>query len=124
MGEQSQLRGAKLTVAALPGLTAEWLDRELECHSAHITLGRTASTPEDPFWLPDSTVDIDVRPTKKTALPSGSRGFRRPTLAKFSPARRRSPRRSGRPPPRRGLGTSGGMGPTRTAERRANAGSP
>ncbi len=63
-GEQSQLRGAKLTVAALPGVTAEWLDRELECHSAHITLGRTASTPEDPFWLPGSTVDIDVRPTK------------------------------------------------------------
>jgi hypothetical protein len=63
-GEQSQLRGATLTVSALPGVTAEWLDRELECHGARLALGKATSTPEDPFWLPGSTVDIDVRPTK------------------------------------------------------------
>jgi hypothetical protein len=63
-GEQSQLRGAVLTIGALPGVTAEWLDRELECHGARLTLGRVHSTPEDPFWLPGSTVDIDVRPAK------------------------------------------------------------
>ena len=53
-----------LTFGALPGETAEWLDRELECHGARLTLGRVQSTPEDPFWVPGSTVDIDVRPTK------------------------------------------------------------
>jgi hypothetical protein len=63
-GEQSQLRGAVLTVNALPGVTAEWLDRELECHSARLTLGQSKSTPDDPFWLPGSSLDIDVRPAK------------------------------------------------------------
>jgi len=63
-GGQSQLRGALLTVNALPGVTAEWLDRELECHGARLALGRVTSTPDDPFWLPGSSVDIDVRPTK------------------------------------------------------------
>jgi hypothetical protein len=63
-GEQTQLRGAVLMVNALPGVTAEWLDRELECHGARLTLGRAQSSPEDPFWLPGSSVDIDVRPAK------------------------------------------------------------
>jgi hypothetical protein len=63
-GEQSHLRGALLTVSALPGVTAEWLDRELECHSASLALGLVKATAEDPFWLPGSTVDIDVRPAK------------------------------------------------------------
>lgn len=63
-GEQSHLRGALLTVSALPGVTAEWLDRELECHSASVALGLVKTTAEDPFWLPGSTVDIDVRPAK------------------------------------------------------------
>jgi hypothetical protein len=63
-GNQSQLRGAVLTVNALPGVTAEWLDRELECHGARATLGRAAPASDDPFWLPGSSVDIDVRPAK------------------------------------------------------------
>jgi hypothetical protein len=63
-GEQSQLRGAVLTISALPGVTAEWLDRELECHGARLALGQVKSSPADPFWLPGSTVDIDVRPAK------------------------------------------------------------
>jgi hypothetical protein len=63
-GEESRLRGAVLTISALPGVTAEWLDRELECHGARVALGRATSTPEDPFWLPGSSVDIDVRPAK------------------------------------------------------------
>jgi hypothetical protein len=63
-GEQSQLRGAILTFGALPGETAEWLDRELECHSARLTLGRAQPVPDDPFWLSGSALDIDVRPTK------------------------------------------------------------
>lgn len=63
-GGEAHLRGALLTVSALPGVTAEWLDRELECHSASAVLGQVKATPDDPFWLPDSTVDIDVRPAK------------------------------------------------------------
>jgi hypothetical protein len=67
-GSQSQLRGAVLTFGALPGETAEWLDRELECHNARLTLGETQSMPDDPFWLAGSAVDIDVRPTSDGLL--------------------------------------------------------
>jgi hypothetical protein len=63
-GDQARLRGALLTVSALPGVTPEWLDRELECHSAGLTLGQLKSIPEDPFWLSGAVVDIDVRPAK------------------------------------------------------------
>ncbi|MGA3123601.1 MAG: hypothetical protein ABSF69_22775 [Polyangiaceae bacterium] len=63
-GETSKLRGAKITINALPGITAEWLDRELECHNARITLGQAQPTPDDPFWLSGATLDIDVRPAK------------------------------------------------------------
>jgi hypothetical protein len=63
-GEESRLRGAIVKVNALPGVSAEWLDRELECHSARLTLGRVQSSPDDPFWLPGSIVDVDVRPAK------------------------------------------------------------
>jgi len=61
MGRQSELRGATVVVAALPGMTAEWLDRALECHSAREVLGHAAVASADPFWLPGSSVDIDVR---------------------------------------------------------------
>src|SRR5580704_10201038 len=40
-GPESELRGATVSVASLPGVTAEWLDRVLECHSAKATLGHT-----------------------------------------------------------------------------------
>jgi hypothetical protein len=63
-GEESRLRGAIVTVNALQGMSAEWLDRELECHGARLILGRIQSSPDDPFWLPGSTVDVDVRPAK------------------------------------------------------------
>ncbi len=64
LGDQARLRGALLTVSALPGVTAEWLDRELECHGARVVLGRVKPLSDDPFWLPGSKVDIDVRPVK------------------------------------------------------------
>jgi hypothetical protein len=60
-GHQEELRGATVVVAALPGMTAEWLDRALECHSAKEALGHVPPAPDDPFFLPGSTVDIDVR---------------------------------------------------------------
>jgi hypothetical protein len=63
-GNQSDLRGAIMTVAALAGVTDVWLDRALECHSAKEMLGHIPASSDDPFWLPGSTVDIDVRSAK------------------------------------------------------------
>jgi hypothetical protein len=63
-GLSHELRGATITVAALPGVTPEWLDRALECHSAKETLGHAPAPSNDPFWLPDSLVDIEVRSAK------------------------------------------------------------
>jgi hypothetical protein len=53
-------------VRALRGVTAEWLDRALECHSARRVLGRipASDAPNDPFWLPGSVVDIDAESAK------------------------------------------------------------
>jgi hypothetical protein len=59
-GVQSTLRGAVLTVNALPGLTAEWLDRALECHGAKAMLGHAAAAANDPFFVPGTFVDVDV----------------------------------------------------------------
>jgi hypothetical protein len=60
---QDTLQGATVTVAAQPGMTAEWLDRVLECHSAAETLGQTAGY-RDPFYLPDAVVEIMVQPAR------------------------------------------------------------
>jgi hypothetical protein len=60
---REQLHGAIVTVAAEPGVTAEWLNRVLECHSAGATLGQTADD-GDPFFLPGTVVDITVQPAK------------------------------------------------------------
>ncbi len=62
-GETSRLFGALVRVRAVQGMTAEWLDRALECHSARRVLGRIPDTmmPNDPFWLPGRMVDIDAQ---------------------------------------------------------------
>jgi uncharacterized protein (DUF1501 family) len=59
----AELRGATVTVAAEPGVTAEWLNRALECHSAGATLGQVADD-GDPFFLPGAWVDITVQSAK------------------------------------------------------------
>ena len=56
-----EVLGAVIFVRAMKGVTPEWLDRALECHSARRVLGRVADIPGDPFWLPGRTVSIDVR---------------------------------------------------------------
>jgi hypothetical protein len=61
---ESRLQGVVLTVLAQPGVTDVWLDRALECHSARASLGHIAAAADDPFYLPGSSVDIDVRPAK------------------------------------------------------------
>jgi hypothetical protein len=42
-------------------MTAESLDRALECHSAKAALGDSHGAWDDPFFLPGSFVAIDVR---------------------------------------------------------------
>jgi hypothetical protein len=61
-GPEKRLTGALIRIRPTQGMTAQWLDRALECHSARRTLGQSTETliANDPFWLPDSTVDIDV----------------------------------------------------------------
>lgn len=63
IGHWSMLAGIVITVRALPGVTAEWLTRELECHSARRVAGITQDTsmPNDPFWLPGRMVQIDAQ---------------------------------------------------------------
>jgi hypothetical protein len=63
-GTLPELQGAMIRVRPAPGMTGEWLDRALECHSAERVLGQIPSSelPNDPFWLPGNrTVDIDAR---------------------------------------------------------------
>jgi hypothetical protein len=61
-GCYKRLAGVVITIKALKGFSAEWLDRALECHSARRVLGKIppGDIPDDPFWLPGKTVDIDV----------------------------------------------------------------
>lgn len=60
-GCYKRLAGAVIKIKAMQGFTAEWLDRALECHSARRVLGKIPpGDPNDPFWLPGKTVDIDV----------------------------------------------------------------
>ena len=60
-GQQEEVTGAVVRVRSLKGFTPEWLDRALECHGARRVLGKTPEVPNDPFWLPDGMVDIDVQ---------------------------------------------------------------
>jgi hypothetical protein len=54
--------GTKLVVKAPPGVSAEGMARILRCHSARALLGQVDATlfAYDPFFLPDTWVDIDV----------------------------------------------------------------
>jgi hypothetical protein len=60
---ESHMRGAKIRLRPGPGLTKESIQLALECHEALVTLGRAASPPEDPYFLPDTWLDIDVDST-------------------------------------------------------------
>jgi len=65
-GSESRLYGAQIRIRAAQGVTAQWLDRALECHGArrmlqHASADRLAN---DPFWLPGRMVDIDAQPAR------------------------------------------------------------
>jgi hypothetical protein len=61
---EDRVAGAKLLVRPPDGVTAELMVRTLQCHSARVLLGQVsgALVPNDPYWLPDAWVDIDVKP--------------------------------------------------------------
>jgi hypothetical protein len=62
--EEDRVSGAKLLIRPQEGVTADRLTRVLQCHSARVLLGQVDRSllPDDPTWLPDAWVDIDVTP--------------------------------------------------------------
>jgi hypothetical protein len=54
------LRGAKIHVRPLPGISKETLTRTLECHEAGVVLGTVPATEGDPYTLPQHWLDFDV----------------------------------------------------------------
>ena len=58
-----QVFGVRLVERPPPGVTADAAARVLRCHGARAVLGALdrVTLSNDPYWLPDSWVDIDVR---------------------------------------------------------------
>jgi hypothetical protein len=61
---EERVNGAQLLVRPPPGVSPEDLTRDLQCHSAALVLGQVSSpdVADDPYWLPNSWVNIEVRP--------------------------------------------------------------
>jgi len=61
---EERVNGAKLTVRPPEGVSAEQLTRVLQCHSARALLGQlnSGTIRNDPYWLADTWVTIDVKP--------------------------------------------------------------
>jgi hypothetical protein len=60
---EERVNGAKLYLRPRPDVTSEQLMRVLRCHGARALLAQLsgAAVPDDPYWLADTWVDIDVR---------------------------------------------------------------
>ena len=61
---EERVTGARLLVRAPEGVSAERLQRILQCHSAQVLLGQVDPSrfADEPYWLPDAWVDIHVQP--------------------------------------------------------------
>ena len=60
---EHRVNGAKLVIRPPEGVSAERMTRILQCHSARQLLGQSDSElANDPYWLPDSWIDIRVTP--------------------------------------------------------------
>jgi hypothetical protein len=57
---EERVSGAKLVVRPPAGITADQMTRALQCHSARVVLGQAAGEQDDPTWLPNSWIDIEV----------------------------------------------------------------
>jgi hypothetical protein len=62
--EEDRVSGAKLLIRPPEGVSADRLTRVLQCHSARVLLGQIdrSQLPDDPYWLPDAWLDIEVTP--------------------------------------------------------------
>jgi hypothetical protein len=62
--DEDRVSGAKLLIRPPQGVTADRFALALQCHSARVLLGQVdrSQLPDDPTWLPDAWVDIDVTP--------------------------------------------------------------
>lgn len=56
-----ELEGASLQFAAGRGVTAAWLQRQLECHQSEVLTGRAPLTANDPYVLSNGWLDIQVK---------------------------------------------------------------
>jgi sterol desaturase/sphingolipid hydroxylase (fatty acid hydroxylase superfamily) len=59
-GLDPKVRGARIRVRPADGLTTAGIQRGLECHQAHVLMGRWQAQPNDPWVLPHKWVDFDV----------------------------------------------------------------
>jgi hypothetical protein len=77
-GLEARFSGVQLELRPLPGVTIELLERGLMCRSAQAMLGHVEPAANEPYFLPDAWVKIDV---------SSSHGAFLVTLAAEDPAR-------------------------------------
>jgi hypothetical protein len=63
-GFEERVDGAKLVIRPPEGISPEQMTRILQCHSARALLGQVdrSQFPDDPFWLPETWVSIEVKP--------------------------------------------------------------
>jgi hypothetical protein len=63
-GAEERVDGAKLVIRPPEGVSAERMTRIIQCHSAQALLGKIdrSAFPDDPFWLPNTWVSVEVRP--------------------------------------------------------------
>jgi hypothetical protein len=59
-GRDARLRGARLHLRPVSGLSREALSRVLECHQMRATLAPATARADDPYVLPERWLSIDV----------------------------------------------------------------
>lgn len=57
---EARLRGARIRLRPMPGMSTEGLTRTVECHQSRVALGEVAPVPDDPYVLPGSWLDLDA----------------------------------------------------------------
>jgi hypothetical protein len=57
---EARLRGARIHVRPLPGMSRESMQRSLECHESRVVLGQSPASASDPYLLAGHWLDIDV----------------------------------------------------------------
>lgn len=87
---EERVSGAKLLVRPPQGMSAEQMTRLLQCHSARALLGQVDAQAfaNDPYWLPDTWISIDVKPESGNFAVTLSADSVRDNLKVFSRANR------------------------------------